>query len=197
MLFRVQNKHSSIHGASEKKTCPSVIRSNQCECAAISVQRKSASSRVVFLIVKMASSSTYEMPSQMIEAQPSTCGHAKRKGKRKLPRVLFVFDKKNKTVFGVLLLSVCQSRDDGIGTLFWTCARFVKCAEIVSLGGSDLQWLSTIVHMKLDVEIQIRMRRAAIGGTINSHFADYAGSRWHCWPVDFHVQCCICESRWH
>ena len=48
---------------------------------------------------------------------------------------------------------------------------------------ADIQWTSTLVHLKADVEQRDRMLGARVGGALNNNFADYALPRWHCWAA--------------
>ena len=126
---------------------------------------------------------SYSLPSVVGVEQLTRSGYAKRKNKKSLPRVFFLYDKGSRRITGAFLLTGCAYRNTDPNLVYWTCDRAVFLDEPVTLQAADIQWTSTLVHLKPDAEQKVRMLGARVGGALNNHFADYALSRWHCWPA--------------
>ena len=121
------------------------------------------------------------LPQQCDFPSVRTSGHTRRAANQKLPRPFLLFNIEHQTIFGAMLLDGC-ARVRGDGDVFWNVGRAVHLSVPVS---TQLEIpRSKIFNAPADVETTVRTAITKVGGCLNDHFADYAGSRWRLWPCD-------------
>ena len=107
--------------------------------------------------------------------------------KRSLPKVFWAYNAASQTIFACVLASNClpgQSTDN----VSWELARVVVLAEQRKIDKSKVKYMSSAFELKGDVELECRLSMAAIGGTVNSHFTEYAASAWK--AISFNSKAC-------
>jgi len=100
-----------------------------------------------------------------------------------LPRVLFAYDKGQRAVLGLFVVSECARVDAKPGVAFWRVERWVELAAPCVLSADDISWQSTLVHCTARCEERLRHLETSIGGRAFEHFTEWAASRWRLWPV--------------
>ena len=131
-----------------------------------------------------ASDNEYELPEQIVEsASSSTSGWAKRRRKSALPRVFLLFEKTSQVVSGAFLVTECAVLPATPTVLYWKSDGLAILDEPVSLAPGDISWRGGFGKLSPEVEIRIRHGASTVGGCINDHFIDFAGSQWVCWQV--------------
>ena len=108
-------------------------------------------------------------------------GHQKRRLKQQLPRVVFLARKEGRVMLGAVLLAELVLVAGG--ELFVRVDRCVAFEDPPAVSNDSFSKLSTLWYLRPNVEQDLRRRDASVGGVINDHFTEFAGSRWPVWPL--------------
>ena len=96
-----------------------------------------------------------------------------------LPRTYFIYEKQQRRVLGAFLLSECASFG---GQAYWRVDRVCLFEQAAELPREALSWISTLVHIKPEVEFDLRTRVVQGGGRLLDHFPGNQ-TRWWAWPI--------------
>ena len=107
----------------------------------------------------MSAASSYEtlVPVDLIGSAAS--GHVGRRKKKLLSRIFFAYSRNTMQITGAFLLVACWATGVVRDEVHWKCDRYVSLAEPARLAPSDVQWNSTLVHLKPDAELRVRNSR--------------------------------------
>ena len=132
----------------------------------------------------MAESSQSSMlPSFVAPSAEAAAVQARRKqntvARNALPKVFFAYDASSKSI---VLAFVVSHAFTGVGaTVVWTVSRVVFLQEPQVLSRSDYTYKSSVFKMTPATELRLRQCTTRVGGSLNSHFIEFAASSWKVW----------------
>ena len=104
-------------------------------------------------------------------------GHEKRRKKAELPKVFFIYDMGIKVIVGAAVFLKCVESATS-ASVDWHIARPVSLLAPFQLTKEMSTYKNRVFNMVGPWELEVRMKPARAGGTLNGHFIDFAHVSW-------------------
>lgn len=112
---------------------------------------------------------------------------------KSLPKVFWIYDATLHIILGAALFTNCLPCASSDQQVSWELSRVCLLTEYRKITSSDRKYFSSAFELTGSVELELRLAKAKVGGTINNHFVDFVGASWKCICFD-QVACGILKE---